>query len=175
MNMERANTRAQIINAPDHVARTIADNGCPKDAVGPTLHVNLHEPLRCSLQDGAVVVVKLKKTFSKIGDETFHRLPGKKVRGEGNLGNGLAESNRRDSTALRKDTRRLLSEFISLHPSEDKQEKKYLITRHLRYRKVKKYKCNKCETNGLLGYAKMAQSLSPNRKNSKVGLVRLSG
>ena len=44
---------------PDHVARTVTDNGCPNDAVSPTLDVDLHETLGLPLQDCAVVVVKL--------------------------------------------------------------------------------------------------------------------
>lgn len=58
MRMSKCDPR-KLRNAPDHVARTVTDNGCPKDAVGPALDVNLHEALGLTLQDGAVVVVKL--------------------------------------------------------------------------------------------------------------------
>lgn len=48
-----------VARLPDHVARAVADDGRPNDAVGAALDVDLHEPFRLPLQDGAVVVLEL--------------------------------------------------------------------------------------------------------------------
>lgn len=53
------NTLFELECLPDHVTRAITDNGGSKDAVGAALDVDLDETLGLSLQDSAVVVVKL--------------------------------------------------------------------------------------------------------------------
>ena len=63
-------------NGPDHVARTLANNGCPDDAVSPTLDVDLDETLGVPLQDGTVVVIKLAqlKSEKQVGDKRCNDL-----------------------------------------------------------------------------------------------------
>lgn len=64
-------TKNETNNEPDHVARTLADDGCPNDAVSPTLDVDLDETLGVPLQDGTVIVIKLAqlKSEKQVGDK----------------------------------------------------------------------------------------------------------